>query len=201
MQPEQPMDIPNEHQLTNPITREVYDQILKNTEAIRSGDPSKDLTLLTAKDVAMIGTMRDAYLNPSEAADVRWNLLQAQLDGSGLLTIRSPDQDLTAWVSPETMQLIHHAYRIESPSRSFTGDICIFNPDPSYIISRINAVAKTAGLDVHYTGDSPRHGMMMDLLLAGFDSSRIAVDARLESHEQVPFMLSGRWFRGHPVKR
>ena len=39
MQPEQPMDIPNEHQLTNPITREVYDQILKNTEAIRSGDP------------------------------------------------------------------------------------------------------------------------------------------------------------------
>ena len=128
----------------------------------------------------MIGTMRDAYLNPSEAADVRWNLLQAQPDGSGLLTIRSPDQDLTAWVSPETMQLIHHAYRIESPSRSFTGDICIFNPDPSYIISRINAVAKTAGLDVHYTGDSPRHGMMMDLLLAGSDSSRIAVDARLE---------------------
>ena len=73
MQPEQPIDRPNKHHLTNPINREVYDNILNNTEALRSGDPSKDLTLLTAKDVAMIGIMRDAYLNPSEAADIRWN--------------------------------------------------------------------------------------------------------------------------------
>ena len=140
MQPEQPIDRPNKHHLTNPINREVYDNILNNTEALRSSDPSKDLTLLTAKDVAMIGIMRDAYLNPSEAADIRWNQLQAQPDGSALLTIR----DHTAWVSPKTMQLIHHACRLESPSRSFTGDICIFNPDSSYIIRRINAVAKAA---------------------------------------------------------
>ena len=43
--------------------------------------------------------------------------------------------------------------------------------------------------------------MMMDMLVAGFDSSKIAVDARLESHERVPFMLSGRFSPSRPVKR
>ena len=193
MQPEQPIDRANKRQQPDPITREVFDQILNNTEALRSGDPSKYRTFRTAKDVAMIAIMRDAYLTSREAADIRWNQLQSQPDGSALLTFRSPHQDHTASVSPETMQLINHACRIESTTRKFTGNIRIFHRDRKYLNGRIRAVAKTAGLKDCYTGDSPRHGMMIDMLVAGFDSSTIAVAARLESHEQIPFMLSGRW--------
>ena len=89
MQPEQPIDRANKRQQPDPITREVFDQILNNTEALRSGDPSKYRTFRTAKDVAMIAIMRDAYLTSREAADIRWNQLQSQPDGSALLTFRS----------------------------------------------------------------------------------------------------------------
>ena len=49
MQPEQPIDRANKRQQPDPITREVFDQILNNTEALRSGDPSKYCTFRTAK--------------------------------------------------------------------------------------------------------------------------------------------------------
>ena len=114
-------------------------------------------------DVALVSVMRDAMLRPSEAATITWGNISRDHDGSGTVYVqraRDPvGQDL--YLGPPTMRALNAI----SPLRTDPRDL-VFELSTHQITRRIKAVALSAGLRGHFTGDSPRLGMFQDLAAA-----------------------------------
>ena len=170
----------------DPIDRRTFDKLLTNTKAVRSSHADHWHQLYTAQEVAMVALMRDAFLSPEETADARWNDLHHQPDGSAILSFPRSQLVPTAMASVETMTLIRTACRIESTTRKFTGNICIFSRDPEQIHEMVRSVVATAGILGRYTAHSPRDGMILDLLQAGHGADEVAQAARLDDTARFP---------------
>ena len=129
-------------------------------------------------DIALIGLMRDCMLRRSEAADVRWEHITPEPDGTGRLFVgvSKTDQEgegTLLFISRRTMGDLE-AIRPET-----SADGPVFGLHPRTIGRRIAAAARAAGGTGAYSGHSARVGMARDLARAG---------------EELPaLMTAGRW--------
>lgn len=158
----------------------------QETAAIRRGD----------FDIALIGGMRDGLLRCSEAAAVRWGDLSWAEDGSGRLLLGRSKTDKegrghTAYVAAVTMADLEKI----RPPRARPEDR-IFKLSASQISRRIAAAARAAGLGEGYSGHSPRVGMTVDLVAAGFSLAELQQAGRWRSPVMPAYyarnQLSGR---------
>ena len=129
-------------------------------------------------DIALIGLMRDCMLRRSEAADVRWEHISPEPDGTGRLFVgvTKTDQEgegTLLFISRRTMS------DLEAIRPEFIADGPVFGLHPRTIGRRIAAAARAAGGTGAYSGHSARVGMARDLARAG---------------EELPaLMTAGRW--------
>ncbi len=120
-------------------------------------------------DIALISVMRDALLRRSEAAEVRWERIAPQPDGSGRLTIpwSKTDQQgegVVLYLGSPTMKALG---RIRPRQRQMLerdkDEKGLFGLKAAAISERIAAAALAAGLGEGYSGHSCRVGMAVDL--------------------------------------
>ena len=115
-------------------------------------------------DIALIGVMRDAMLRVAEAAELKWEDIVEQQDGSGRIALpnRSRGQESTlCFVSVETMRDLD---RIRGRAED---SALVFNMTGGQITSRIRRAAEQAGLAGRFDSNSPRIGMVRDMKEAG----------------------------------
>ena len=114
-------------------------------------------------DVALIAVMRDAMLRPLDVSSITWANVEREPDGSGTIYLQRVRDDalVTFYLGPPTMQALA-AIRPPIPDPRD----CVFPLCPPQITRRIRAAALAAGLQGHFTGDSPRLGMAQDLAAA-----------------------------------
>ena len=123
-----------------------------------------------AKDVAMIGLMRDARLRVSEAAVLTWEDIERVRGGSGRVRVGVGGETDCRVVSSDTMRLL------KSIRRGAGDDEPVLGMRPNQIATRIGAAVRQAGLGEGYSGDSPLLGMIKDMetlgvhLLGGYAS-------------------------------
>ena len=130
-------------------------------------------------DIALCSVMRDALLRRSEAAALTWGDIEKQEDGSGCLTIRVATSDLETrdsvqYVGAEAMLDLA---AIRRPEAALTDPV--FGLSAPQIGRRIKCAAAAAGLGDSFSGQSPRVGMVQDLMSAGAELHGL--------------MLAGRW--------
>ena len=129
-------------------------------------------------DIALIGLMRDCMLRRSETADVRWDDITSEPDGTGRLFVgvSKTDQEgegTLLFVSRQTMS------DLDAIRPEVVVDGPVFGLHPRTIGRRIAAAARAAGGTGAYGGHSARVGMARDLARAG---------------EELPaLMTAGRW--------
>lgn len=147
-------------------------------------------------DVALIGSMRDGLLRRSEAAAICWGDLSYAEDGSGRLLLRHSKTDKEgrghiAYVADVTMADLE----LIRPPRPRPEER-VFGLSTSQISRRIAASARAAGLGGGYSGHSPRVGMTVDLVAAGFSLAELQQAGRWRSPVMPAYyarnQLSGR---------
>ena len=128
-------------------------------------------------DIALLSVMRDARLHATDAAVLLWTDITEEPDGSGVVTVRctnnDPEDDIIRPVPVETMQ----ALREMEPACGREGKV--FGLDECRIDARIRDVARLAGLNGNFNGDSPRLGKSLDHVLAGLGFGETAATSRL----------------------
>ena len=163
---------------------------VEHIEAIRrtACHPRRSLreTAATARargriDVALVCTMADALLRPTEASLVTWGDVSHNADGSGRVFVRPSTTDVKAgfhqWLSPTTMEAVETI----RPQR-FDETEPVFNLRSDTIGRRVRAVARAASLGDGFTGFSPRIGMVLQLARAGITCHAILIAARWRDH-------------------
>lgn len=145
----------------------------------RGGMESEETARLRGlTDIALIGLMRDCLLRRSEAAEVRWEHITSEPDGTGRLFVgvSKTDQEgegTLLFVSRRTMS------DLDAIRPDVEADGPVFGLHPRTIGRRIAAAARAAGAPGAYSGHSARVGMARDLARAG---------------EELPaLMTAGRW--------
>ena len=155
-------------------------------------------------DIALISVMRDALLRRSEAAEVRWERIAPQPDGSGRLTIpwSKTDQQgegVVLYLGPPTMKALD---KIRSKQQQMLeGDEDEkgrFGLEAAAISERIAAAALAAGLGEGYSGHSCRVGMAVDLADAGATMAQLQAVGRWKSSQTVARYV-GAQFAGRSV--
>ena len=140
-------------------------------------------------DIALIGLMRDCMLRRSEAADVRWNDITSEPDGTGRLFVgvSKTDQEgegTLLFVSRQTMTDLAAIRPAEA------GDRLVFDLHPRSIGRRIAAAARAAGQSGAYSGHSARVGMARDLARAGEELPSLMTAGRWKGPEMVARYIS-----------
>ena len=135
------------------------------------------------KDIALIGTMRDALLRCSEVSALTWDDLEVQEDGSGRLRIDRSKVDPEGkgeklYLSRRCIEALM-AIRPEHPKLGES----MFGLSGSQISRRIRAAALHAGQGDGFSGGSPRVGMCMDLARAGFSVHVLMIEGRWRTPE------------------
>ena len=152
-----------------PLDKPAFDRIRETVTEPRIGRSGKLERRRTALrrglyDIALIGVMRDALLRVAEAAELKWEEIVEQDDGSGRIALpnRSRSQESTLCsVSVETMRDLD---KIRGRARD---SVQVFNMTRSQITSRIRRAADQAGLTGRFDSNSPRIGMVLDMHAAG----------------------------------
>lgn len=135
-----------------------------------------------ALDIALVALMRDALLRRSEAAALDWEDLRRESNGTGRVVIRRSKTDragatATRWFSPRTARALHaHGWRDAGS---------VFGLSASQVCRRIAAAAVAGGLGAGYSGHSPRVGMVIDLVRAGYSNEQIKLAGRWKTEEMV----------------
>ena len=135
-------------------------------------------------DIALIGLMRDCLLRRSEAAEVRWNQVTNDPDGTGRLFVgvSKTDQEgegTLLFVSSQTMRDLA-AIRPDDAQ-----DQLAFGLHPKTIARRITEAARAAGELGAYSGHSARVGMARDLARAGEELPSLITAGRWKGPEMV----------------
>ena len=131
-------------------------------------------------DIAIVRTMRDALLRVSEAAELQWEDIAEEEDGTGRLLIRRSKTDpegegAVAFLSASTMDSLR-AIRAGAPD-----DGRVFGLSAGSISRRIGQAALAAGLGEGFSGHSPRVGMAQDLARTGTALTRLMTAGRWRS--------------------
>ena len=114
-------------------------------------------------DIAICSVMRDSLLRRSEAAALRWRLVEFDNNGGGFVKLErsKTDQDgesVILYIGPQaTADLLAIHPTTAAPNQS------VFGVTAHSISRRIRAAALHAGLGDGYSGHSPRIGMAQDL--------------------------------------
>ena len=135
-------------------------------------------------DIALIALMRDCMLRRSEAAEVRWDHIAAEPDGTGRLFVgvSKTDQEgegTLLFVSRQTMS------DLDAIRPTGTADGLVFGLHPGTIGRRIAAAARAAGGSGAFSGHSARVGMARDLARAGEELPALMTAGRWKSPEMV----------------
>ena len=130
----------------------------------------------------MMSLMRDALLRIGEAAELRWDDLAREPDGTGRLLIRRSKTDregegAVAFVSAPTMNALTDIRNGAGPGDS------IFGLSARQMRRRIKAAAESAGLGEGFSGHSARVGMAQDLVRAGTELTALMNAGRWKSHQ------------------
>lgn len=133
-------------------------------------------------DIAMMSLMRGALLRIGEAAELRWEDVAHESDGTGRLLIRLSKTDregrgAVAFVSAPTMSALRSIRNGAEPEDS------IFGLSSRQMRRRIKAAAAAAGLGEAFSGHSARVGMAQDLVRAGTELTALMNAGRWKSHE------------------
>ena len=131
-------------------------------------------------DVAMVRTMRDAMLRPSELLAAQCQDLEVDADGSAILTIRRSKTDRFGkqdfrYLPPGTVRILLRITAGQEPSDT------IFPFTPQTLRRRIKAATSAAGLTGRFAGHSPRVGMTQNLAAAGTGLPALMVEGRWTS--------------------
>ena len=131
-------------------------------------------------DIAIVRVMRDALLRVSEAAELLWEDIEEEEDGTGRLLIRRSKTDpegegAVAFLSAPTMDSLR-AIRAGAPD-----DGRVFGLSAGRISMRIGQAAYAAGLGEGFSGHSPRVGMARDLARTGTALTRLMTAGRWRS--------------------
>ena len=132
------------------------------------------------RDIAIVRTMRDGLLRVSEAAELQWEDIEEEEDGTGRLLIRRSKTDpegegAVAFLSAHTMDSLK-AIRARE-----TDDGRVFGLSAGSISRRIAQAAYAAGLGEGFSGHSPRVGMARDLARTGTALTRLMTAGRWRS--------------------
>lgn len=132
------------------------------------------------RDIAIVRVMRDALLRVSEAAELQWEDIEEEEDGTGRLLIRRSKTDpegegAVAFLSAPTMDSLR-AIRAGAPD-----DGRVFGLSAGSISRRIGQAAHAAGLGEGFSGHSPRVGMARDLARTGTALTRLMTAGRWRS--------------------
>ena len=155
-------------------------------------------------DIALISVMRDALLRRSEAAEVRWERIAPQPDGSGRLTIpwSKTDQQgegVVLYLGPPTMKALDRIRpRQKQMLERDKDEKGLFRLKAAAISERIAAAALAAGLGEGYSGHSCRVGMAVDLAHAGATMAQLQSVGRWKSSQTVARYV-GSQFAGRSV--
>ena len=155
-------------------------------------------------DIALISVMRDALLRRSEAAEVRWERIAPQPDGSGRLTIpwSKTDQQgegVVLYLGPPTMKALDRIRpRQQQMLERDKDEKGLFRLKAAAISERIAAAALAAGLGEGYSGHSCRVGMAVDLAEAGATMAQLQAVGRWKSSQTVARYV-GAQFAGRSV--
>ena len=130
-------------------------------------------------DIALCSVMRDAMLRRSEAAALTWGDIKTQEDGTGCLAIRvtTSDPESSGNVQYLGAEAMLDLAAIRPPEAAPTDPV--FGLSAPQIGRRIKRAAAAAGLGDGFSGQSPRVGMVQDLMAAGAELHGL--------------MLAGRW--------
>ena len=155
-------------------------------------------------DIALISVMRDALLRRSEAAEVRWERIATEPDGSGRLTIpwSKTDQQgegVVLYLGPPTMKALDRIRpRQKQMLERDKDEKGLFRLKAAAISERIAAAALAAGLGEGYSGHSCRVGMAVDLADAGATMAQLQAVGRWKSSQTVARYV-GSQFAGRSV--
>ena len=155
-------------------------------------------------DIALISVMRDALLRRSEAAEVRWERIAPQPDGSGRLSIpwSKTDQQgegVVLYLGPPTMKALDRIRpRQQQMLERDEDEKGLFGLKAAAISERIAAAALAAGLGEGYSGHSCRVGMAVDLADAGATMAQLQSVGRWKSSQTVARYV-GSQFAGRSV--
>ena len=169
----------------DPIGELGYAVIAQRAQEPRSGEKPNKAILRGAIDIAVIGLMRDALLRLRETVAARWDHLEREEDGTGLLTVPFSKTDQTGageilYVSAATMEAIDAMCKIKRQLGIETPeDDRIFGLSPNGLTGHIRHVCRHVGLKGRFGGHSPRIGMAQDLARASVSLPNM--------------MLAGRW--------
>ena len=160
---------------TDPITHEDYARIMQPAEQAQTGESPEQAALQRASSIAAIGLMRDAMLTDDEATTARWSDLEKEADGSGILTISHS----VAYVSKPTMDALAAMASAQRELAAPTAqDDNILPADSETLLNLISDACSSAGLRGTYGTDSPRAGMMLDLLRSDFTRQEVLTAGR-----------------------
>ena len=173
----------NERKQATPLNRASFDRIRETATEPRIGRSGKLERGRSAlrrglHDIALIGVMRDAMLRVAEAAELKWEDIVEQQDGSGRISLpnqRRGEESTTCLVTVETMRDLD---KIRGYAR---GSVLVFNMTRSRITSRIRKAAEQAGLTGRFDSNSPRIGMVREMDAKGASLYEIQQSGRWRS--------------------
>ena len=144
-------------------------------------------------DIALISVMRDTFLGNQGAEELRWKDVEFLPDGTARITLTNHDlaeslenkqvnlQEPEGGTGADEPTVRKRAWPVTHTGEAATQDLRAIRPegyepdDRVFGISgiairaRLKAAALHAGLGTRFTAQSPRMGMVLDLIISGFD--------------------------------
>ena len=161
----------------------------------RHGETRDRALLRGSLDVAIIGFLKDGLLRSCEGSAARWDQLERQSDGTGVLLIPRSKNDregkgTVVGISGPTMESVDYMLdirRVLESERAKRPEI--FTLQATNLGGHIKAACERAGLVGRYGTHSCRIGMCQDLASAGFTALQIAAAGRWKNPRMVAYYI------------
>ncbi len=168
----------------SPIRHTDYESVAAVAFEPRGGETRDRALLRGSVEVAAIGFLRDGLLRGGEGSESRWDQLERQRDGTGILLVPRSKNDresrgAVVGISAPTMESLAQMLdirRVLQPERSRRPEI--FTLSTAHLGRHIKNACEWAGLSGRYATHSCRIGMAQDLATAGFSALQIAAAGR-----------------------
>ena len=159
----------DEQKHATPLDKPAFDRIRETVAEPRIGRSGKLERGRTAlrrglHDIALIGVMRDAMLRVAEAAELKWEDIEEQWDGSGRIFLPNRNSRQESTLCPVSVETMRDLDKIRGRAED---SALVFNMTRSQITSRIRRAADQAGLTGRFDSNSPRIGKVLDMHAMG----------------------------------
>ena len=159
----------DEQKHATPLDKPAFDRIRETVAEPRIGRSGKLERGRTAlrrglHDIALIGVMRDAMLRVAEAAELKWEDIVEQQDGSGRIALSNRGRGQESTLCPVSVETMRDLDKIRGRAED---SALVFNMTRSQVTSRIRRAADQAGLTGRFDSNSPRIGKVLDMHAMG----------------------------------